>query len=34
VKIDDLIAIASKRSDISPKLMKAVYDLLLGGALR
>jgi hypothetical protein len=29
VKIDDLIAIAvSRRSDISPQLMKAVYDLL------
>jgi hypothetical protein len=29
VKIDDLIAIAvSRRSDVSPQLMKAVYDLL------
>ncbi|MDR1594946.1 MAG: DUF4469 domain-containing protein [Prevotellaceae bacterium] len=33
VKIDDLIAIAAKRSDISPELMKAVYDLLKGVAL-
>jgi hypothetical protein len=33
VKIDDLIALASKRSDISPQLMRAVYDLLRGLAV-
>jgi hypothetical protein len=33
VKIDDLIAIASKRSDISPQVMRAVYDLLRGLAV-
>jgi hypothetical protein len=33
VKIADLIAVASKRSDISPQVMRAVYDLLRGVAL-